>query len=76
MTEDTFGQRVKKARDYRMLTQEELGERAGLSRVHVAAIEGSRADKQPYARTIRRLADALGVRPHWLRDGTGSMLDG
>lgn len=71
MTGTTFGQRVKEARDYRMLTQAELAERAGLHRVHIAAIEGPRADRPATVRTVRRLAAALGVDPHWLRDGTG-----
>jgi len=74
MQDETFGQRVRKARDYRMLSQGELADRAGLHRVHVAAIEGPRAEKRPYPKTIRDLATALAVDPHWLRDGAGDML--
>ena len=73
METETFGQRVRKARDYRVMSQSELALQADLNRVHVAAIESGRAGKRPYPKTIRSLAAALNVDPHWLRDGAGTM---
>lgn len=48
-------------RQFRALTQAELGERAGISRITVNRIE--RTSCENYAATRRALADALGITP-------------
>ena len=58
--ETTFGARLRYLREAAGLTQEALAERAGLSLNAIGALE--RGDRRhPYPRTIRVLADALGI---------------
>ena len=55
-----FGARLKRLREAVGLTQEELAERAGLSRKAISVLErGER--KRPYPHTVRSLAHALGL---------------
>jgi transcriptional regulator with XRE-family HTH domain len=56
-----IGQQLKKARTRRLLTQEELAEKAGISAATVVNIE--RDNQEPQFRTIRKLAKALDVDP-------------
>lgn len=53
--------RLKMRRERALLTQQELAERAGLSRAAVNAIETLKAE--PQFNTIRKLAAALGCEP-------------
>jgi transcriptional regulator with XRE-family HTH domain len=55
---------VRRLREDRYLSQAELADLAGVSRVTVARIEGGTI--VPYPRTIRKLAEALGVPPQEL----------
>lgn len=56
----SFGGRLRRLREAAGLTQEELAERAGLSRKAISVLErGER--KRPYPHTVRSLADALGL---------------
>jgi len=55
----TIGERLKKLRQARTLTQAELAERAALSRVHLTRLETNRSE--PSLDTIIRLAEALSV---------------
>ena len=56
----SFGVRLRQLREAAGLTQEELAERAGLSRKAISVLErGER--KRPYPHTVRSLADALGL---------------
>jgi predicted ATPase/DNA-binding XRE family transcriptional regulator len=56
----SFGGRLRQLREAAGLTQEELAERAGLSRKAISVLErGDR--KRPYPHTVRSLADALGL---------------
>jgi len=56
----SFGVQLKRLREAAGLTQEELAERAGLSRNAVSSLErGER--RRPYPHTVRALADALGL---------------
>ena len=56
----SFGARLGRLREAVELTQEELAERAGLSRKAISLLErGER--KCPYPHTLRALADALGL---------------
>ncbi len=54
------GKRLRELRESKGLTQEELGKRAGLHRVHVTQWESGRYP-DPRLETLRRLAKALGV---------------
>jgi transcriptional regulator with XRE-family HTH domain len=56
-------------REDRLLTQEELGEAAEVSRDQVSRIERDEVD--PRFSTIRKLARALDVDPHELTRGVG-----
>ncbi len=52
--------RIKVLRDRRGLTQEQLAEKAGVSRTYLARLETGRQD--PTLSTLEKLAKALGVR--------------
>jgi transcriptional regulator with XRE-family HTH domain len=54
---------LKEWRLKKVLTQEELGRRAGVGEVTVNRIEGGQKAR---ISTIRKLADALGIRPEQL----------
>ena len=62
------GDRLRKVRDMRLLSQRELAERAGLSPTTILKLESGRVD-EPHPRTIRKLADALEVDPAELVEG-------
>ncbi len=53
--------RLRAVRERRALSQRELAELAGVSRVTVIRIESGLDD--PYPSTVRKLANALGVEP-------------
>jgi DNA-binding XRE family transcriptional regulator len=56
-----IGDRLREVRARRLLTQEELSEKSGVSPSTVANIE--RDHREPHFRTIRKLAKALDVDP-------------
>ena len=56
-----IGEKLKEARTRRLLTQEELAEKAGVSHSTIVNIE--RNNQEPHFRTIRKLAEALDVDP-------------
>ncbi len=56
-----IGEKLKEVRTRRLLTQEELAEKAGISAATVVNIE--RNNQEPHFRTIRKLAKELGVDP-------------
>ena len=56
----TFAALLREYRTTASLTQEELAERAGLSRRGISDLERG-ARRTPYAGTVRRLAHALGL---------------
>jgi transcriptional regulator with XRE-family HTH domain len=55
------GERLKALRTKRLLTQEELAEKAGISAATVVNVE--RNNQEPHFRTIRKLAKALDIDP-------------
>ena len=55
------GEKLKQIRTRRLLTQEELAEKAGVSAATVVNIE--RNNQEPHFRTIRKLAKALDIDP-------------
>jgi transcriptional regulator with XRE-family HTH domain len=62
-----IGEKLKEARTKRLLTQEELAEKASVSAATVVNIE--RNNQEPHFRTIRKLANALGVDPTTFLEG-------
>lgn len=56
-----IGTRLKKERERALLTQQELAERAELGFPTISRIENDHVE--PHFRTIRKLAEALGVDP-------------
>lgn len=55
------GDKIKRLRDARALTQEELATRAGITVAALSRIERNSAEPRPTTR--RKLAEALGVDP-------------
>lgn len=56
-----IGEKLRRVRGRRLLTQDELAEKAGVSQSTIANIELNNAE--PQFRTIRKLARALDVDP-------------
>lgn len=56
-----FGENVRKARNLRGLTQEELALDTGIKRSYISDLE--RGTRNPTVRAVGRLAVALGVKP-------------
>lgn len=56
-----IGDRLRELRKQALLTQGQLAERSGVGIATIVRIE--RNQVEPHARTIRKLADALGVTP-------------
>ncbi len=56
-----IGDKLKEVRTRRLLTQEELAQRAGISPATVVNVE--RNNQEPHFRTIRKLAEALDIDP-------------
>ena len=61
-----IGDRLRKLRDEKFLSQRELARAAGVSPTTVFKLEANQAE--PHPRTIRKLAEALGVEPSKLVD--------
>lgn len=57
-----LARRVKSFRHARFLSQDELADRSGVGRATIARIEAART--VPHGRTVRSLAEALGVQPN------------
>jgi transcriptional regulator with XRE-family HTH domain len=65
---ETMGQRIRHARQRRVLTQEELAHAAGVALITVNRLEND-AIENPRPATVRKLAGALEVGPAWLLFG-------
>jgi transcriptional regulator with XRE-family HTH domain len=63
-----IGERLKRLRTLNALTQAQLAERAGVTTATVARAE--RDEIEPHMTTVRKLADALGVHPRELIEGS------
>jgi transcriptional regulator with XRE-family HTH domain len=68
----TLGERLRKAREYAGLTQVQLAEKTRLTQQTISLIE-SGTNKESAA--VVRLAMACGVRPEWLAEEQGDMVD-
>ena len=62
-----FGQNVRKFRDAKAFSQEQLAEKADLDRTYISDIE--RGTRNPGVKNVVRLAKALGITPSKLMDG-------
>lgn len=67
---ETFGQRVKRLRELRGLTQSQLAKQAGFS--HQSAIGNIESGKREGSRNLASLAAALSVDPFYLETGKGT----
>jgi len=65
----TVGERLRSARERRVLTQADLATKAKVTVVAISRIENGRLDGTPRQSTVRRLARALKVDPAWLLFG-------
>jgi DNA-binding XRE family transcriptional regulator len=61
------GERLRQLRRERALSQRDLSEITGIAHDSISQLETGKRDAQP--RTIRKLAGALGVKPHELMKG-------
>ena len=61
-----FGCRLRHLRQQQNLSQEELAQRAGIDRTYVGGVE--RGERNLSLLNVKRLADALGVKPRDLFD--------
>jgi len=68
------GAAIRERRQDRALTQEDAAYASGIDRTHFGHIE--RATKIPTVETVRKIADALEVRPSSLLSRAEEMLDG
>ena len=64
-----IGDKLRETRKYALLTQQQLADKSGVDIATIVRIE--RNQVEPQARTIRKLAQALGVKPHELLKGDG-----
>lgn len=69
-----FGDKVKKLRELRGMTQDELANSIGFTESYVSAIERGAKDNPPL-NTIRALAKSLGVRESYLIDENAITFD-
>jgi len=66
-TVNEIGRRLEYVRESRGLTGRELGRRTDLSSSYISRVESG--ERMPGMPIIRKLAEALGVTPHWLETG-------
>ena len=62
-----IGDKLRRTRKQALLTQQQLADKSGVGITTIVRIE--RNQVEPQARTIRKLAEALGVEPHELLKG-------
>jgi transcriptional regulator with XRE-family HTH domain len=62
-----IGDKLRETRKRTLLTQQQLADKSGVGVTTIIRIE--RNQVEPHARTIRKLAEALGVDPHELLKG-------
>ena len=63
---DTLGARIRESRNRRKLTQVQLAEAAGMTQAGLSGLESGR--NEPTVATLRRIAEALKIRPGKLLD--------
>ena len=65
-----IGDKLREMRKRALLTQQQLADKSGVGITTIIRVE--RNQVEPHARTIRKLAEALGVAPHELLKGDGN----
>ncbi len=70
-TPATFAERLREARRWRGMTQQELADASRVPIPPLSRMENGRQTPRPA--TVERLAAALGVEPAWLLFGTGPL---
>jgi transcriptional regulator with XRE-family HTH domain len=65
-----IGDKLREMRKRALLTQQQLADQSGVGITTIIRVE--RNQVEPHARTIRKLAEALGVEPHELLKGDGN----
>lgn len=68
---DTLGARIRKARNAKRLTQQQLAEALGIDRVNISTWESNTT--KPEASRLPRLADLLNTTESWLLSGKGDI---
>lgn len=68
-----YGERLRRARKHAHLTQAQLAERSGVSQPNISDLENGEAEGSMYT---AQFAEACGVRPIWLAEEKGDMVDG
>lgn len=63
---ETFGQRIKKLRKERHITQLELAEKIGVDFTYVSKFENEKTVRPPSESTIRKIAEVLSTDPEEL----------
>lgn len=58
---ETFGQKIKRLRKAKRITQLELAERIGVDFTYVSKVENDRTMRSPAESTIRKIAEVLGI---------------
>lgn len=64
--------RIKEVRKHLGLTQDEFGERIGVSRNVIVNVELNRVEAKPLL--VNQVCSEYGINKRWLRDGVGEML--
>ncbi|XMB87403.1 helix-turn-helix transcriptional regulator [Mycoplasmatota bacterium WC44] len=59
-----FGQKVRKVRNERLMSQEQLAKDSGLHRTYIGSVE--RAEKNLTIKNVFKIAEALGIEPEEL----------
>jgi transcriptional regulator with XRE-family HTH domain len=63
LTVATRGERLREARRRAMLSQEELARKSGVGVATIIRIERDQVKREPHFGTLRKLGEALGIKP-------------
>lgn len=74
MNNETTGERVKRLRDARGWTQQQLADKAGVAQSTINGVEKGGRQKMPSS--LIEISHALGVDAYWLKTGRGHRLGG
>lgn len=63
---DTIGERLRLARDRKLMTQRELSDLSGVMEATISRIENGKFRRRPFKETLESLSAALDVSVTWL----------
>ncbi len=63
---ETLGERLRTARDRKLMTQRELSDQSGVMEATISRIENGKFRRRPFKETLESLATALDVSVTWL----------